>query len=667
MCGICGFTGATESDYPTLKAMCDVIAHRGPDGEGQYIAHGIALGHRRLSLIDLKGGSQPMVRVDTTKESQTLVAANAAETLFKDEAGDSSQQSQAKEFFSQDGAYAIVFNGEIYNYQDLRAELAEQGWSFSTTSDTEVLLVSYLAWGKEALNKLRGMFAFAIWDAAKQELFCARDFFGIKPFYYTIQEGQFIFASEIKSILEHPAYERELNERALDQYLCYQFSALRETFFKEVYKLEPATCLTFKLDGTFETERYWQPEFKPDHTRTYEQTVEAIDAVIKDSVKYHNVADVEVGSFLSSGIDSSYLAATLAQVNPDIKTFTVGFSEYVGERDEISWADELAKRIGIYNAHKHINEQEYWECLPRVQWHMDEPLADPSAIALYFVDQLAATEVKAVLSGEGADEFFSGYRIYQVPLSNERISFVPRPIRALGAKTLGALHLRGANYLERSIETPKDWYYTNANGAAFTNEERARVLKNPSSQIPTPESLTQETYREAASYDQITQMQYCDLFFWLVGDILLKTDKMSMAHSLESRVPFLDKEVFKLAASIPTDQRINSHQTKISLREASERVLPKDWAQKEKLGFPVPLVAWLREDEHANEARKWFTSAEATQFFNTEELSRLIDDHVAEKADNSRKIWIIWMFLMWYRIYFVDREVPAKPFVKPAK
>ena len=416
MCGICGFTQATESSLPTLKAMCDVMAHRGPDGEGQYIdaGSGIALGHRRLSLIDLANGNQPMVRA--TGEHAAAITSPA---LHLDGAPCGTlEQAAAK------GQFAIVFNGEIYNYRDLRAELEAAGWAFQTNSDTEVLLTGYLAWGEGVLDRLRGMFAFAIWNRETRELFCARDFFGIKPFYYTQQNGQFIFASEIKCILEHPAYTRELNREALEQYLCFQFSALPETFFKGVFKLAPAHCMTVHADGTITTRRYWRPEYHFDNQRSRQDTVEAIDEAMRDSVRYHNVADVEVGSFLSSGIDSSYMAACLAKENPDIKTFTVGFECYKDAaannvegaggktmRDEISWARELADDLHIANTSKYIGEAEYWESLPRVQWHMDEPSADPSAVALYFVDQIAATQVKAVLSGEGADEFFGGYRI----------------------------------------------------------------------------------------------------------------------------------------------------------------------------------------------------------------------------------------------------------------
>ena len=677
VCGICGFTKAegSRADYATLKAMCDAMAHRGPDGEGRYIADGIALGHRRLSLIDLAGGGQPMVRANGDMQSELFAA-----TVSPEDEGALGQAMLLR------GRWSIVFNGEIYNYRELRAELQELGYSFATNSDTEVLLVGYIAWSEDVLNRLRGMFAFAIYDADSQELFCARDFFGIKPFYYTVQGTRFIFASEIKCILEHPAYERELNENALAQYLCFQFSALHETFFKNVYKLPQGHCLRVYADGSLTMRRYWKPSYSFDTGRSREETVDAIDAAMRESVRYHNVADVEVGSFLSSGIDSSYLAACLAKENPEIKTFTVGFAEYRGERDEVSWAGELAELLCVENDAHHITEDEFWQAVPLVQWHMDEPSADPSAVALYFVDQLAARRVKAVLSGEGADEFFGGYRVYQTPLANAHVGRIPKGLLRAGSKMLRAAGKRGANYLERASERVEDWYYTNANGVAFSPDERDRLLAEsvrdrlahavhpggacgaigmlgideaPIVGVPAPQQLTAPVYAEVAEYDETTRMQYVDLWFWLVGDILLKTDKMAMAHSLESRVPFLDREVFRLAATIPTSQKVSERQTKIALREAAERAIPRDWAQKQKLGFPVPVVSWLREEPYFQQVRQVFTSADAARFFNTAELVRLLDEHRAG-SDNSRRIWIVYSFLVWYRVYFIDRAKPEE-------
>jgi len=692
MCGICGFTGASgcEADWATLKAMCDVMAHRGPDGEGRYVADGIALGHRRLSLIDLEGGGQPMVRASGECDSSVWSPAVSFKHARGNAAATSAGETPA---VCRRGRWSIVFNGEIYNYRELREELRTLGYAFLTDSDTEVLLVGYIAWSEGVLQRLRGMFSFAVYDAESRELFCARDFFGIKPLYYTMQGGQFIFASEIKCILEHPAYSRELNEHALAQYLCFQFSALHETFFKGVYKLPQGHCLRVYSDGSTQLTRYWRPRYSFDEARREDETVEAIDRAMRESVRYHNVADVEVGSFLSSGIDSSYLAACLAQENPDIQTFTVGFAEYQGERDEVSWARELAQQLDVANESKHIEEGEFWDAVPVVQWHMDEPSADPSAVALYFVDQLASRRVKAVLSGEGADEFFGGYRVYQAPLAAGHMGKVPKPLLHAGSKVLRAAGRRGANYLERASENVEDWYYTNANGVAFSPDERDRILAvnvrshlvrmrhpggvnglvgmkrseegsdravydAPFAGLPTPQQLTAPLYDEAKSLDEVSRMQYVDLWFWLVGDILLKTDKMAMAHSLESRVPFLDREVFTLASTIPTSQKVDEHQTKLALRQAAERAIPPDWAQKEKLGFPVPVAAWLREGERYHQVRDAFTSMEAKRFFDTHELVRLLDEHRDGKADHTRRIWIVYSFLVWYRVYFIDCKKP---------
>ncbi|MBP5313980.1 MAG: asparagine synthase (glutamine-hydrolyzing) [Eggerthellaceae bacterium] len=666
MCGICGFMGDFEANdkksLSVLKKMCDVMAHRGPDGEGQYVDEGIALGHRRLSLIDLEGGNQPMVRATGEKASAITSPALRADGT----------PCMTKTLSKKHGRYAIVFNGEIYNYRDLRVDLENDGWKFETQSDTETLLVGYLAWGQGVLDKIRGMFAFAIWDAEKKELFCARDFFGIKPFYYTVIKDEdkpsaFIFASEIKSILEHPSYDRKLNTEALDQYLCFQFSALPETFFKGIFKLEPGHCCVVRTDGSMTMRRYWRPEYRFNENRDMDKTVEAIHDAIRESVRYHNVADVEVGSFLSSGIDSSYMAACLAKENPDIETFTVGFSEYGNSkeaRDEISWARELAQDLGIKNDSKHITEEEYWKVLPRVQWHMDEPSADPSAVALYFVDMIAAKKVKAVLSGEGADEFFGGYRIYQTPLANAKVGWVPKPLLKGAASFMKKHNLRGENYLTRASQSVEDWYYTNANAVAFDTKERNRIrgyAEELAQDIPTPQQITAPVYGEVSDLDETTRMQYVDLYFWLVGDILLKTDKMSMAHSLESRVPFMDKKVFALSCTIPTEQKITQSQTKIALRRAATRLIPLDWAEKEKLGFPVPVVGWLKQDRYYDLIKQWFTSDEAKLFCDINELVRLLDEHKESVRDNTRRIWIVYMFLMWYRIYFVDKSIPELP------
>ena len=615
MCGICGFTGHPDNSPEVLKKMTDIMTHRGPDGEGAYVTDQVALGHRRLAIIDLDNGAQPM--------------------------------------FSKDGTIAIVFNGEIYNYLDMEKELNALGYEYRTRSDTEALLVGYQAYGTDVLKKVRGMFAFAIWDANKQQLFCARDFFGIKPFYYTIQNGNFIFASEIKSILEHPDCPKELNPEALEQYLSFQYSVLPETFFKGVFKLMPAHYLIFK-DGKATIERYWKPDFDIDEKVGFDTVVNEIDDVMQNSVRYHMIADVEVGSFLSSGIDSSFLTASLAKNNQSARTFTVGFGD--PKYNEISYAKELCEILNIEHNGKVITEEEFWDVLPKVQWHMDEPLADPAAVALYFVDREAAKKVKVVLSGEGADEFFGGYNIYHEPRSLAGFQKVPKPIRKGLARVAKQVPFpfKGKNFLIRASKSLEERFIGNAN--MFSPEERARILRSPASGI-LPSDLTAPYYRDVEGLDDVTRMQYIDLNFWLLGDILLKTDKMSMAHSLESRVPFLDREVFRVARTIPARYRVTDHETKHAMRVAANRYVPKQWAEKKKLGFPVPIRVWLKEEKYVQKLKEAFTGPVARKFFRTEELLKLLETHQSGREDVSRKIWTVYMFLVWYEEYFGDEAM----------
>ena len=617
MCGICGFTGKVENGEQVLQKMTDIIAHRGPDGAGTYLTDQVALGHRRLSIIDLDLGGQPM--------------------------------------FSQDRNIAIVFNGEIYNYKEIQAELKAKGYTFATNCDTEVLIVGYQEYGVEILQRVRGMFAFAIWDEEKQQLFCARDFFGIKPFYYAPADGNLIFGSEIKSILEHPSYKKEMNPDALEQYLTFQYSVLPETFFKGVYKLMPGHYLIFK-NGHMTLERYWQPDFDMDENVGLDPLVDRIDEAMQDSVKYHMVADVEVGSFLSSGIDSSFLTASLTRNNQSARTFTVGFGD--PKYNEISYAKELCEILGIEHNGKLITEEEFWDVLKKVQWHMDEPLADPAAVALYFVDREASKKVKVVLSGEGADELFGGYNIYHEPVSLAGIQKLPKGLRKAMAAVARAIpfSFKGKNFLVRASKSVEERFIGNA--YMFSPKEREKLLKQaPSGVLPT--DLTKPFYDQVKDLDDTTKMQYIDLNFWLLGDILLKTDKMSMANSLESRVPFLDKEVFRVARTVPTKYKVAEGETKFALRKAANRYIPEAWAKKKKLGFPVPIRVMLKEDKYYEIVKKAFTGRTAEQFFHTEELVKLLDTHKEGKADMSRKIWTVYMFLLWYDVYFGEEEQAA--------
>lgn len=606
MCGFAGFTGYLENGEQILTNMMNKIVHRGPDSAGQHIDEKAYLGFRRLSIIDLDFGSQPM--------------------------------------YNETGDVVITFNGEIYNHQELRADLIEKGHVFANNADTEVLIHAYEEYGKDMLDKLRGMFAFVIWDQKTETLFGARDFFGIKPFYYAFIENHLVFASEIKSILEFPLYKREVNRVALENYLTFQYSVLEETFFKGIYKLMPSHCLTFK-DGDLSVERYWEPVFEPDEKASLEALVERIDKAMQDSVEHHKISDVEVGSFLSSGVDSSYVAATF---NGD-KTFTVGFD--YEKYNEINYAKALSDRIHIDNYSKLISTEEYWNAIEKIQYHMDEPLADPSAIALYFVSQTAAKHVKVALSGEGADEFFGGYNIYREPFSLAPMNKIPRPIRVGLGKLAAALpfRIKGKNYLIRAGKTLQERFIGNA--FMFTEKERERLLKNPTQKYPHTD-LTKPYYEKVKHLDAVTQMQYIDIHFWLIGDILLKADKMSMAHSLEVRVPFLDKEVFNVARTIPTCYKVNKENTKYAMRLAAHRYLPDMVAEKKKLGFPVPIRIWLRDEKYYNIVKKAFSGPTAQAYFNTDVLMSFLERHKAGKEDNSRKIWTVFMFLIWHKQFF---------------
>ena len=612
MCGICGFTGKLPDSKEVLTRMMDRIIHRGPDSAGQFITDKAAWGFRRLSIIDLDHGSQPM--------------------------------------FNEDNSIVIVFNGEIYNFMTLREELKAKGHVFRNNSDTEVLVHGYEEWGTELPKHCRGMFAFMIYDMNKDLAFGARDYFGIKPFYYGVIDGNLVFGSEIKSILEYPGYVKKVNTEALEQYLTFQYSVLPETFFKGIYKLAPAHSILFK-DGEVTIERYWEPDFDIDENADLDELVDKIDAQMQESVQAHMISDVEVGSLLSSGIDSSYIAT----VSKADKTFTVGFD--YDKFNEISYAQDLSEKIGTQNFSKLITEEEYWSVLPEIQYYMDEPLADASCVALYFVDKTAAEHVKVVLSGEGADEFFGGYNIYHEPVSLHGYQKLPKGLRRFVGKAAEMIMpegMRGRSFLMRGALDVEERFISNAK--RFSVKERKKILKN-ATPAKAPWKLTKPYYDKVKHLDDTTKMQYIDMNFWLIGDILLKGDKMSMRHSLECRVPFMDREVYKLAKTIPTKYKLAEGTTKYALRKAARRHIPEATAMKKKLGFPVPIGLWLREDKYYEQVKASFESPAAQKFFNTKELVKMLDQHKKGKLDNSKKIWVVYMFLMWYDVYFVQEKV----------
>ena len=609
MCGFVGFTNKINDASIVLGKMMDRIKHRGPDSDGKYVDEQIAMGFRRLSIIDLSDqGSQPI--------------------------------------FNEDKSLVLTFNGEIYNYKDLREELVASGHKFYTQTDSEVLIHGYEQWGENMLDKLRGMFAFVIFNKNTNEVFGARDFFGIKPLYYAKMGETLMWGSEIKSFLDHPHFKKELNTDVLETYLTFQYSPTTETFFKNVYKLPAAHCFTYK-NGEMNVRRYWEVKFHADNGPSLEDWVNRISDTFKNSVEVHKFADVEVGSFLSSGVDSSYVAAV---ANVD-KTFTVGFGEDE-KYNEIGYAKEFSKYIHKENFSKVISPEEYWNSLSKIQYHMDEPLADPAAVALFFVCQIASEKVKAVLSGEGADEIFGGYNIYHNPADMASYFKIPRPIRkAVGAVADKLPHKHGINYLIRGSKDLDERFIGNA--YIFSEKERKDILSIKTN-APDAMAITKPFYDKVRDQDQVTQMQYIDLHLWMTGDILLKADKMSMAHSLELRVPFLDRKVMELAEQIPVKDRVTETETKYAMRLAALQACPPQTAKKKKLGFPVPIRVWLKEDKYYNIVKDKFTSPQSEQFFHTDKLVQLLDDHRAGKYDYSRKIWTVFSFLVWYDVYFSD-------------
>lgn len=610
MCGFVGFTNHIKKTGKTLHNMMDTIIHRGPDASGEYIDDFIALGFRRLSIIDLEFGNQPM--------------------------------------FNEDKSLVLVFNGEIYNSRELRDVLVKMGHAFSNKSDSEVLLHAYEEFGYDFVKELRGMFAFVIWDKNNKRIFGARDMFGIKPLHYAKMGDSFIFGSEIKSFLKHPLFKKELNREALENYLSFQYSPCCETFFKGVYKLPPAHYFVYENDK-LEISRYWMVNFEEEDGNQLEEWADEIERVFDDSVEAHKISDVEVGSFLSSGVDSSYVACS---ANVD-KTFTVGFEQH--KYNEINYAEELSEYIGVKNINKIISPEEFWDNFAKIQYHMDEPLADPAAAALYFVCKIASEHVKVVLSGEGADELFGGYNVYKDPVENALYEKIPYRIRNVVAKFLSLFgERRGINYFIRRGQKVEERFIGNA--YMFKKREREKILKDPV-YASSADKICKPFYDMVKDKDDVTKMQFIDLNMWMVGDILLKADRMSMAHSLELRVPFLDKKIVEVSRKIPLKFRVNKENTKFALRKAALRRMPKQVADKKKLGFPVPIRVWLRDDKYYNVVLDSFKSRVASKFFNVSEILKLLENHKKGKKDNSRKIWTIYTFIVWYKQFFGDKFI----------
>ena len=606
MCGFVGFCSKDVKDKNVIKEMNNQIIHRGPDSDGYYFDKDVNFGFRRLSIIDLHEGSQPILN----------------------ESGDT----------------AIIFNGEIYNYQELREGLVAKGYKFKTHTDTEVILHGYEEYGEEGiLAKLRGMFAFTIWDSKKEKLFGARDHFGIKPYYYALLDGDLLFGSEVKSFLKYPKFKKAVNEKALKHYLVFQYNPLEETFFKGVKKLRPGHYYIYE-NGKMEIKTYYNLtlDYKD---MTFDEAVGKIEKEVEESVKYHKISDVEVGSFLSGGVDSSYVVATAL---PD-KTFSVGFDNK--GFNETMYAKELSDSLGIKNFAKLITPDEFFEGINKVQYYSDEPHANLSSVPLYFLSKLASEQVKVVLSGEGADELFAGYNEYADALPQRMYRKLPFSLRhKLYLKYKDRKHFRGQTIILKYGQKVEDRYIGPAE--IMTDELANSLVTSKYKNAETSRDLTKKYYDEVKNMDDVSKRLYLDMKMWIVEDILLKADKMTMANSIELRVPLLDKKMWELARTIPVRHKVHNEITKYAFRRAAKNKLPEDWAKRRKLGFVVPFVLWIKEEKYYKIVKEVFNKDFVSEFFDKDKINKLLDDHFNGITNNGRKVYTIYTFLKWYEIYF---------------
>lgn len=606
MCGFVGFCSKDVKDKNVIKEMNNQIIHRGPDSDGYYFDKDVNFGFRRLSIIDLHEGSQPILN----------------------ESGDT----------------AIIFNGEIYNYQELREDLVAKGYKFKTHTDTEVILHGYEEYGEEGiLAKLRGMFAFTIWDSKKEKLFGARDHFGIKPYYYALLDGDLLFGSEVKSFLKYPKFKKEVNEKALKHYLVFQYNPLEETFFKGVKKLRPGHYYIYE-NGKMEIKTYYNLtlDYKD---MTFDEAVGKIEKEVEESVKYHKISDVEVGSFLSGGVDSSYVVATAL---PD-KTFSVGFDNK--GFNETMYAKELSDSLGIKNFAKLITPDEFFEGINKVQYYSDEPHANLSSVPLYFLSKLASEQVKVVLSGEGADELFAGYNDYADALPQRMYRKLPFSLRhKLYLKYKDRKHFRGQTIILKYGQKVEDRYIGPAE--IMSDELANSLVTSKYKNAETSRDLTKKYYDEVKNMDDVSKRLYLDMKMWIVEDILLKADKMTMANSIELRVPLLDKKMWELARTIPVRHKVHNEITKYAFRRAAKNKLPEDWAKRRKLGFVVPFVLWIKEEKYYKIVKEVFNKDFVSEFFDKDKINKLLDDHFNGITNNGRKVYTIYTFLKWYEIYF---------------
>lgn len=607
MCGYVGYYSTNKYDDSVIKKMADVISHRGPDSDGYYKSKGINFGFRRLSIIDLAEGAQPISNADSSK--------------------------------------VIMFNGEIYNYKDIKKDLLELGCVFKTNTDTEVILHAYEQFGpEECLKKLRGMFSFVIWDNNTETLFGARDHFGIKPHYYTEMGDTLIFGSEIKAFLKHPEFKKELNETALKNYLVFQYNPMEETFFKGVKKLKPGHYYIFS-EGQMKIHKYFDLNYDYDNTVKMSETIDNIEKIVENSIEYHKISDVEVGSFLSGGVDSSYVVAK-SNVS---KTFSVGFKDT--GFNETNYAKELSDILGIENYSKLITADEFFEGVKKTQYYSDEPHANLSSVPLYYLSELASEKVKVVLSGEGADELFGGYDDYVETMIHKLYKKIPFVLRNKIFKlTNPKKHFKGKLIVTKYGQKVEDNYI--GPSSIMSDEESNLILSEKYKSNISAGEIMSPYYAKVTKMDDISKKMFVDMNVWIVEDILLKADKMTMANSIELRVPLLDKEVWELARKIPVEHKIKDGISKYAFRQAAKRAIPEEWYNRKKVGFTVPFRNFIKQEKYYNIVKEVFNKKFTKEFFDIEKINILLDNHYNGIENNARKIYTIYSFLVWYEIYF---------------
>ncbi len=628
MCGIIGIVDVVSSpERSVVEKMCRIMSHRGPDGEGYYFDDKVGLGHSRLSIIDLEGGKQPMC--------------------------------------NEDGSIWITYNGEIYNFPELREDLIEKGHRFKTRSDTETIIHAYEEYGCSCLEKLRGMFAFGIWDGNKEVLFLARDRLGKKPLYYYCDEKRIIFASELKAIYQDRRIEKEIHPEALVNYLTYNYIPFPETIFKKIYKLPPGHSMTVNVsEGKSGNEKkglnislrqYWDIRYDPDYSLSEHDWIEALREKIEEAVRIRLISDVPLGAFLSGGIDSSAVVALMSMVQDrPVKTFSIGFHEQ--EFSEVQYARKISERFSTEH-HEMIVEPDALDILPKLAWEFDEPFADSSAIPTYYVSKIARESVTVILSGDGGDETFGGYRRYAWAQDMQRYDWMPLWLKKAVFGALSDLMpdgMRGKGMLRHLSKDPFERYaglntFSDSNyvQSILSSDVLSTVKKNSSGPVPDFRHL-KKYYQSCNSDDYLTRIQYLDTKVYLAEDILTKVDRASMLCSLETRAPLLDHELIELAARIPSSLKIRNGQLKYILKRAMHGILPEEIVHRKKMGFGVPLAQWFKKDikEYSRDILL-SKDARARGLFNSRYIEDMLDSHQQAGRDFSARIWALLFFEHW--------------------